>query len=126
MGCSAIGRGEGFGVSPSWQPLTIGLAGLLFVTVWTRFNGLLRTSEMPIEINGLTYVTASEVVDKLDVSRQTLWRWRHEGKIPSGHRFRNRQVVFTPAEVKEIELFATRVDPIDPSDKLQRDFFRDR
>jgi predicted DNA-binding transcriptional regulator AlpA len=81
---------------------------------------------MSIYIKWLTYVTASEVVDQLGVSRQTLWRWRQEGKIPPGHRFRNRHVVFTPAELKEIELFATRIDPIDPSDKLQGDLFGDR
>jgi predicted DNA-binding transcriptional regulator AlpA len=81
---------------------------------------------MPIEIGGLEYITASEVVGQLGVSRQTLWRWRQEGKIPSGHRFRNRHVVFTPAELKEIELFATRIDAIDPSDKLQGDLFGKR
>jgi predicted DNA-binding transcriptional regulator AlpA len=75
-------------------------------------------------IGGLRYFTASEVVEQLGVSRQTLWRWRQDGKIPSGHRFRNRHVVFTPAEVKEIEHFATRIDPIEPADNVQGDLFK--
>jgi predicted DNA-binding transcriptional regulator AlpA len=81
---------------------------------------------MPIYVSGLRYFTASEVVDQLGVSRQTLWRWRQDGKIPSGHRFRNRYVVFTPAEVKAIEHFATQIDPIEPADNVQGDLFSDR
>ena len=80
---------------------------------------------MPVQIRGLTYFTASDVAEQLEVSRQTLWRWRQDGKIPPGHRFRNRHVVFTPAEVKQIEQYATRIDPIDPPDSLQQDLFRD-
>jgi hypothetical protein len=34
-------------------------------------------------------------------------------------------VVFTPAEVRVIEDFANRIDPIEPSDKVQRDLFGD-
>lgn len=80
---------------------------------------------MPLQIRGLTYFTASDVAARLEVSRQTLWRWRQDGKIPLGHRFRNRHVVFTPAELNEIERFANRIDPIDPPDNLQRDLFQD-
>ena len=54
------------------------------------------------------------------------WRWRQDGNIPQGHRFRKRLVVFTPAEVRVIEDFANRIDPIDPSDKVQRDLFGDQ
>jgi predicted DNA-binding transcriptional regulator AlpA len=81
---------------------------------------------MTFRINGLTYLTASDIAERLEVSRQTLWRWRQDGKIPSGHRFRNRHVIFTPAEVAEIERFANRIDPIDPPDTPQSDLFDDR
>jgi len=79
---------------------------------------------MPLTISGVTYFTAADVAERLAVSRQTLWRWRQERKIPVGHRFRNRHVVFTPAEVKEIELFANRIDPIDPPTDPQPDLFQ--
>ena len=72
----------------------------------------------------MVYFTASDVADQLEVSRQTLWRWRQDGKIPPGHRFRNRHVVFTPAEVREIEQYANRIDPIEPPDTLQGDLFQ--
>jgi excisionase family DNA binding protein len=81
---------------------------------------------MTLKIRGLVYFTASEIAERLAVSRQTLWRWRQDGKIPPGHRFRNRHVIYTPAEVDEIERFANRIDPIDPPDTLQSDLFQGR
>ncbi|NEV60411.1 helix-turn-helix transcriptional regulator [Thiorhodococcus minor] len=80
---------------------------------------------MPLTIKGLTYYTAADVAERVEVSRQTLWRWRQDGKIPLGHKYRNRHVVFTPAELKQIELFADRIEPIAPSDRLQSDLFQD-
>ena len=80
---------------------------------------------MPIEIKGLTYLLMSEVATRAQVSRQTLWRWRQERKIPMGHKYRGRQVIYTPAEVREIEAFAHRIDPIDPPSPGQPDLFED-
>jgi len=57
-------------------------------------------------------LTATDVLEQVPVTRQTLWRWRQEGKIPAGHRYRNRQVVFTPDEVEAIREYANRVEPI--------------
>lgn len=74
----------------------------------------------------MVYFTASDVADQLEVSRQTLWRWRQDGKIPPGHKFRNRHVVYTPAEVREIELYANRIDPIEPPNTRQGDLFQDQ
>jgi hypothetical protein len=48
---------------------------------------------MPVEIGGTKYLGAAEVVKRLNVTRQTLWRWRQQGKIPAGHRYRGREVV---------------------------------
>jgi predicted DNA-binding transcriptional regulator AlpA len=67
---------------------------------------------MPLTIDGVEYWSAGEVIESLGVSRATLWRWRHERKVPSGHRLRGRQVIFTRSEVDAIREFALRVEPI--------------
>ncbi len=67
---------------------------------------------MTIEIKGLEYHTLAETAALAGVSRQTLWRWRQEAKVPAGRRYRGRNVVYTPAEVQEIERYATRIEPI--------------
>jgi excisionase family DNA binding protein len=68
---------------------------------------------MPVEIQGEQYYTNSEVSDQLNVSRQTLWRWREKGSIPAGMRYRTRQVLFTAEEVDAIREFANRLEPIE-------------
>jgi predicted DNA-binding transcriptional regulator AlpA len=68
---------------------------------------------MPFEIDGTEYLVASEVVEELGITRQTLWRWRRQGKVPPGRRFRGGQVLFTPAEVQAIREYAYRVEPIE-------------
>ena len=67
---------------------------------------------MELEIEGTTYLSVGRLLEELDVSRQTLWRWRKEGKIPQGHRFRDGMVVFTEAEAEKIRRFANRIEPI--------------
>jgi len=78
---------------------------------------------MPVEINGIKYLSATELLDTVDVTRQTLWRWRQEGKIPAGHRFRGRQVVFSPDEVAAIGEYANRIEPIDCAEAAQLSLF---
>ena len=67
---------------------------------------------MPITIQGRSYLTASDVLARIPVTRQTLWRWQREGKVPTGQRYRGRLVVFGPGEVEAIREFANRLEPI--------------
>ena len=88
----------------------------------THGDHVIRTAtegDMTVEIEGAVYLFVSDVVDRLAVSRQTLWRWRQEGKIPKGHRFRGKQVVFSAEEIEEIEAFANRLEPIGASSNDQ-------
>jgi predicted DNA-binding transcriptional regulator AlpA len=66
-------------------------------------------------INGISYIGASELATELGVSRQTLWRWRTEEKIPQGHRFRDKRILFTMAEVDEIRQYANKLEPATPA-----------
>lgn len=68
---------------------------------------------MPVRIDGEEYFTNSEVSEELGVSRQTLWRWREKGRIPTGLRYRTRQVLFKKAEVEVIRQFANHLEPIE-------------
>lgn len=68
---------------------------------------------MPVLIDGELYHTHSEVSDQLSISRQTLWRWREKGRIPSGLRYRTRQVLFNRDEVEVIRQFANHLEPIE-------------
>ena len=67
---------------------------------------------MPQEIDGVMYLHATELAEEIGVSRQTIWRWRREGKIPPGNRFRGRQVLFSPSEIDAVREFAFGVEPI--------------
>lgn len=78
---------------------------------------------MSVEVNGIKYLSAIELLETVDVTRQTLWRWRQAGKIPAGHRFRGRQVVFSPEEVYAIQEYANRIEPIDNSEAGQLSLF---
>jgi predicted DNA-binding transcriptional regulator AlpA len=67
---------------------------------------------MPIVIHGISYQTASDVQRTLGVSRQTLWRWRQDGKVPAGRRYRDKQIVFSTEEVDQIRAHAERLEPV--------------
>ena len=75
---------------------------------------------MPVQVNGVEYLSVAEVLADIGVTRQTLWRWRQEGHIPGGNRYRGRQVVFSPDELAQIRSYANRVEPIEvqPGDQL--------
>lgn len=68
---------------------------------------------MSLTIEGIEFFTNTEVARRLGVSRQTLWRWRADGDVPAGRRYRRKSVVFTKAEVDLIFAFANRIEPIE-------------
>ena len=67
---------------------------------------------MPVELKNRLYFSVNEVLGGTGVSRQTLWRWRQDGKVPPGHRFRDRQVLFDEEEFEAIRSFANQVEPL--------------
>jgi len=74
---------------------------------------------MPTVIQEVQYFSHNEVADRVGVDRTTLWRWRKEGEVPQGRRFRGNVVLFTEAELRVIEDYAFRMEPIDPADPDQ-------
>ena len=66
---------------------------------------------MCIEIDGMSYYSTAEVMGAAGISRQTLWRWRQEGRVPDGHRFRNGRVLFSQTEYDEILAYANHLQP---------------
>lgn len=81
---------------------------------------------MPLTIQNTTYYAANEVADAVQVSRQTLYRWRQEGRIPAGRRFRDRRVLYTDEELQAIREYANRLEPIGPVDSSQLRLFGKR
>ena len=80
---------------------------------------------MAISVDGVTYYTMKDIVNSLSITRQTLWRWRLERKVPIGHRFRDKQLLFTKSEFEIIKDFANRIEPTSvtsPQLKLFNDF----
>ena len=75
---------------------------------------------MTVEVQGIAYLTVAELLKELGVTRQTLWRWRQDGVIPQGRRFRGRQILFNEQEVSAIHSYANRIEAIEPSGSEQQ------
>lgn len=78
---------------------------------------------MPVTIDGVQYYSATEVLGDLSVSRQTLWRWRADRKIPSGRRDRRKRVLFNREEFDAIRAYANLLEPINSGSKDQLKLF---
>lgn len=78
-----------------------------------------------VTVGASTYVLASVLETELMVSRQTMWRWRAEEKIPAGHVYR-KQLVFTEDEADLVRKYANRVEPAKPSTPRQLGLFKPR
>lgn len=79
-----------------------------------------------VAIDGLEYFPAVALARSLEISRQTLWRWRKRGKIPAGHRFRDGHLFFTEREAAEVRQFANLIEPVRSSDGSQLPLFNTR
>ncbi len=77
-----------------------------------------------LRIDGSDYFSVTETIKRTGISRQTLWRWRQEGKVPAGHLFRDKQVVFTAEELEQIRQYANRVEPISTEPRSQLNLFK--
>ncbi len=71
-------------------------------------------------IDGVRYLTAGAVCRALGLVRQTLWRWRSNGLVPKGSRYRGQQVLFTEDEAAAIRDFANRLEPLEREQPRQR------
>lgn len=78
---------------------------------------------MPIDIDGVGFFSANEVAEASGVSRQTFWRWRRQGLVPLGRKFRDRQLLFTRSELEQAQDYAKRVEPVDPGAREQLKLF---
>src|SRR6476661_4673807 len=77
---------------------------------------------MPKQLKNRLYFSVNEVLDDTGVSRQTLWRWRQNAKVPLGHRFRDRQILFDEEEFDAIRSYANHVERLDEGARQLRLF----
>lgn len=78
---------------------------------------------MTVHVDGQFFYSTKDVVENLGISRQTLWRWRIEGKIPQGNRYRVNRIIFTEEEVKQIREYAEHIEPIEQINTPQLKLF---
>lgn len=78
---------------------------------------------MPLVIGGVEYFAAAEVCRAIGISRQTLWRWRQDSRIPAGSRFRGKRLVFSSDELEEIRSYASLLEPADHRPVAQMTLF---
>ena len=63
-------------------------------------------SDSTVKVGSDDFFPLDAVAAAVEIIRQTLWRWRSEGKVPAGHRLRNRRILFPAAEVSAIVDYA--------------------
>lgn len=82
-----------------------------------------KQDPMPVTIEDIQYYTAIEIRKELRISRTTMWRWKNDGKIPSGRLFRGGTVVFSEEEFVAIKAFANRLEPVPAPNRDQMSLF---
>lgn len=71
-----------------------------------------RSGRMPVHVQGVQYYSIADLEIELNVSRQTIWRWRKDGHIPPGLRYRGNKVLFSESEAEAVRAYALRLEPI--------------
>ena len=66
---------------------------------------------MPVEVSGKRFFNVTDVTEIVGVTRQSIWRWCRDEKIPSGRRYQGQQRIFTREEVEKIYAYAHRLEP---------------
>ena len=74
---------------------------------------------MPLSLDDVTYYTVNEVAEHVGRARETIWRWRRDGKVPNGRPYRDRERLFTEAELQQIHAYAHRLGPSEDVDPNQ-------
>jgi excisionase family DNA binding protein len=64
---------------------------------------------MPKEINGQKYYTATEVCQRVAISRPTLFRWLKRGVLSRLHKDRRGWRMFTEEDLIKIQLEANKI-----------------
>jgi len=82
-----------------------------------------HSAVMPVLIENIRYFSAVEIYEELRVSRTTFWRWRADGRIPNGRRYRGKRVLFNEQELEAIREFANRLEPVEPTSRNQMKLF---
>jgi predicted DNA-binding transcriptional regulator AlpA len=75
-----------------------------------------RLEESALQIGGRALFPLEAVAEAAGVTRQTLWRWRKDRKIPLGHKLRNRRIVFSETEAAQVLEYAHQLEPIAPEE----------
>ena len=74
---------------------------------------------MPLEVGGKTFYKTKEVAELAGVTRQTLWRWQRDDRIPAGRRYRDRERLYTLEEAETVHACAHRMEPRDVPSKFE-------
>ena len=69
---------------------------------------------MPFEQNGIRYYSKSETANAIGVSRQTLYRWIQDHKVPSPRfeRKRDGRLFYSESEFQLIEAFTNGIEQL--------------
>ncbi len=78
---------------------------------------------MGTEIEGHRYYSLQEVAELVNVSRQTLWRWRQEGSVPLGRSLRGRQLLFSEFDLDLIQKKSVEISA--PNQKVHNGIYLD-
>lgn len=65
---------------------------------------------MPTRVREKTYYSTNEAAQRIGVSRQTLLRWFHEGKVADVKRDRRNWRIFSEEDIDRIRKWAASAD----------------